>query len=172
MHLAPFTFCFALILSEISCQIPRPPIIDKLFNRPQESVSQFPPIIEFFVQKIQAQYSNYVHEDLSRPQTWNKPVYTLSPADQVFFSSTPNNSSTFHIKENNLENVDADNSTEIFFELIFNNNDKVHNNGDESTELFFETIKTSSASPENATVVYITPKKTYSTTPTANETND
>lgn len=164
--------------SEISGQFPRPPIIDKLFNRPPDSVSQFPPIIEFFVQKIQSQYSNYIHEDLSRPPTWNKPVYTLSPEDQAFISSVPpNNNNTFNIKDDNFENSNTDNSTEIFFELIFDNNERnqTQNNGNkkvtQTTELYFETIKTSTSSGYTP-VVYITPKKKYTTTPTVSETND
>lgn len=53
----------------------------KLFFGNQPSTSKFPPIIEFFVQRIQTQFSNYVYEDLSRPPTYDKPVYTLSPAE-------------------------------------------------------------------------------------------
>lgn len=163
MHLASFSVLFALFLSEISGQIPRPPIFDKLFNSPEGSVSQFPPIIEFFVQKIQSQYSNYIHEDLSRPQTWNKPTYSLSPEDQAVFSS--NNNSTFNDTGGKF---DADNSTEIFFELIFDNQTQ---NVTQTTELYFEKIETST-SPANSTVVYITPKKKFTTTPTLNETID
>lgn len=31
------------------------------------TISKFPPILEYFVQRIQSAFSNYVHEDLSRP---------------------------------------------------------------------------------------------------------
>ncbi|XP_050307357.1 uncharacterized protein LOC126744064 isoform X1 [Anthonomus grandis grandis] len=52
---------------------------------PKESIQKFPPVVEYFVQKIQASQSNYIYEDLSRPQTHDKPIYTLSPKDEEFF---------------------------------------------------------------------------------------
>lgn len=33
------------------------------------TISKFPPILEYLVQRIQSAFSNYVHEDLSRPAT-------------------------------------------------------------------------------------------------------
>lgn len=164
-------FC-VLLCAEISGEIKVPPIIDKLFNRPQDSVSQFPPIVEFLVQKIQSQYSNYVHEDLSRPPTWDKPVFTLTPEDQAIFSSASTPNSTF-LNEDRFEYVDTENTTEIFFEIIVDNNkDKPgsltqnigSNDLDKTTQRVFEKISTS-INPNNETVVYITPKKPYSTTP-------
>lgn len=166
-------FC-VILCTKISGEIRRPPLIDKLFNRPQESVSQFPPIVEFLVQKIQSQYSNYVHEDLSRPPTWDKPVFTLSPEDQVIFSSASTPNSTF-LNEDKFEYVDTDNTTEIFFEIIIDSNkDKLGSpelnvggndkDWDKTTQRVLEKNSTSIA-PNNETVVYITPKKPYSTTP-------
>lgn len=159
--------CCVLLCAPFSCQLNRTQFIDKLFNRPaEESVSQFPPVVEFLVQKIQSQYSNYVYEDLSRPSAWNKPVYTLSPQDQAFFASTtPNTTTAFN--EDKYEYVDIDNSTEIFFEIIVNKNEDknrsvIQDNGDRTTERLFEIIKTSEY-PGNKTFVYITPKKPTTT---------
>ncbi|XP_066141640.1 uncharacterized protein [Euwallacea fornicatus] len=53
---------------------------------PVQTVSKFPPVVEHFVQKIQASQSNYIYEDLSRPPTYDKPVYTLSPQDEVLLN--------------------------------------------------------------------------------------
>lgn len=64
------------------------PNIRLFFGPPQPSTSKFPPIIELIVQRIQAQFSTYVYEDLSRPQTWDKPVYTLSPEEQATETAT------------------------------------------------------------------------------------
>lgn len=58
------------------------------------TVDKFPPIIEYFVQRIQSMNSNYVYEDLSRPPTWEKPVYTLSPSDQHLTAVNPGPEST------------------------------------------------------------------------------
>ncbi|KAF7271376.1 hypothetical protein GWI33_015731 [Rhynchophorus ferrugineus] len=75
----------------------------KLFF-PVETYHRFPPVIEYFVQKIQSAHSSYVHEDLSRPPTYDRPVYTLSPADQVFFGLA--------------ENTTPSTTTERLFEII------------------------------------------------------
>lgn len=64
------------------------PNIRFFFGPPQPSTSKFPPVIELIVQRIQAQFSNYVYEDFSRPQTWDKPVYTLSPEEQATETAT------------------------------------------------------------------------------------
>lgn len=78
-----FASALGIVLAQNVIQLP--PIIImpnlKIFFAPQPSTSKFPPFIEFFVQRIQSQFSNYVYEDLSRPQTYEKPVYTLSPAE-------------------------------------------------------------------------------------------
>lgn len=169
-----FTMFYASLVLKISCQLNPPQLINKLFNRPaQESVSKFPPVVEFIVQKIQSQYSNYVHEDLSRPPTWNKPVYTLSPQDQLFFSAASTTPNTSTVREDDFEYIDTDNTTEIFFEIIANNdkNDLISQNSiskpinpDKTTEKLFEIINTTEY-PRNKTFVYITPKKPSSTTP-------
>lgn len=177
MHRELFILCCVLLCAKFTSQLKRPQFINKLFNRPsEENVSQFPPVIEFFVQKIQSQYSNYVYEDLSRPPVWNKPVYTLSPEDQALLSSPSSTTGSVAIlNENNFEYVDADNSTELFFELIINKNEHENKTStqntegipeslDETTENLFETVKTSEY-PGNKTFVYITPKKPFTTTP-------
>lgn len=77
-------------VSAISVIKLRPLVVNntiKFLFGPQVTVSKFPPIIELIVQRIQTYYSNYVYEDLSRPPTWDKPVYTLSPSDQQIFNS-------------------------------------------------------------------------------------
>lgn len=146
-----FLLCVSLC-GKLSYQFNGTELINKIFNRPQESISKFPPIIEFFVQKIQSQFSNYVYEDLSRPPTWEKPVYTLSPEDQAaFFSTSTTNTTRFN--EDDFEYVDTDNSTEIFFEIIVNKN---HNPDSTNTVEYHNT---------DETLVYITPKKPFTTTP-------
>lgn len=174
MHRELIILCNVVLCAKFSSQINRISIIHKLFNRqPEENVSKFPPVIEFFVQKIQSQYSNYVYEDLSRPPVWNKPVYTLSPEDQVLFSSLYTTPNTTILNEADLEYIDTDNTTEIFFEIIIDKNkeknNSTHNGGsnvvnlDKTTERLFETIKTTEY-PGNKTFVYITPKKPFTTT--------
>lgn len=59
------------------------PHLKIFFGPPSPSTSKFPPIIELLVQRLQAQFSTYVYEDLSRPPTYEKPVYTLSPEEQA-----------------------------------------------------------------------------------------
>lgn len=176
MHRKLIILCCVFFCAKFSSQLNRTQFINKLFNQPTEdSVSKFPPVIEFFVQKIQSQYSNYVYEDLSRPAAWNKPVYTLSPEDQAFFSLSPSTTPNATFNEGNFEYDDTDNSTEIFFEIIVNtteNNNKLFSqnieNLDKTTERVFETINTSEY-PGNKTFVYITPKKPFTTTPKYHE---
>lgn len=59
------------------------PDVKIFFGPPSPSTSKFPPIIELLVQRLQSQFSTYVYEDLSRPATYEKPVYTLSPEEQA-----------------------------------------------------------------------------------------
>ncbi|KAJ3653359.1 hypothetical protein Zmor_012614 [Zophobas morio] len=80
------TVSILLVISLVASYEQRPGFVltvTKLFwsNSNNGTVSKFPPIIEFFVQRIQSLNSNYVYEDLSRPPTWEKPVYTLAPED-------------------------------------------------------------------------------------------
>lgn len=162
-----FLFCVSLF-GKLSYQFNRTEFINKIFNRPQESVSQFPPILEFFVQKIQSHYSNYVYEDLSRPPTWDTPVYTLAPEDQAALLSSSSTANTNHFNEDDFEYVDTDNSTEIFFEIIVNENghsSESSNSVDNTNEKLFETINTVEYPNTSETLVYITPKKAYTTTP-------
>lgn len=44
------------------------PLVDLkiFFGPPTPSTSKFPPLIELIVQRVQAQFSTYVYEDLSR----------------------------------------------------------------------------------------------------------
>lgn len=94
-------------------------------NRNGTTVSKFPPFIEHIVQLIQKRYSNYIHEDLSRPPGWDKPVYTLSPADQEYFYGTkPTTSSTslpvITDTIDDFEYEELEDTTEKFFEIITN----------------------------------------------------
>lgn len=61
------------------------PVINKLFLNIYQNgtVSKFPPIVEFLAQKVQSQFSNFVYEDLSRPPSWDRPIYTLAPDDPL-----------------------------------------------------------------------------------------
>lgn len=59
------------------------PQVKIFFGPPSPSTSKFPPIIELLVQRLQTQFSTYVYEDLSRPPTYEKPVYTLSPEEEA-----------------------------------------------------------------------------------------
>lgn len=93
---------------------------NKIFNSAQ-TVSKFPPVVEFLVQKIQASQSNYVYEDLSRPPTYDKPVFTLSPEDQVAFglaTSTKPPSTPKPISNDDFDYEEIANSTETLFEII------------------------------------------------------
>ncbi|KAK9870513.1 hypothetical protein WA026_008070 [Henosepilachna vigintioctopunctata] len=99
---------------------------------PATTVNKLPPVLEFILQRIQSANSNFVHEDLSRPPTWEKPVYTLSPAEEEFFygtsPSTPLPHAAAVVEEevttsryDRFEYDDLDNTTEIFFEKITGN---------------------------------------------------
>lgn len=91
-------------------------------NRNGTTVSKFPPFIEHFVQLIQKRYSNYIHEDLSRPPSWDKPVYTLSPEDQEYFYGTKSTTTTsapvITDPTDNYEYEELEETTEKFFEII------------------------------------------------------
>lgn len=57
-------------------------IIPKIqFGIPNPAVSKLPPVLELLLQRVQTYFSNYVHEDLSRPPTYDRPVYIL-PFDE------------------------------------------------------------------------------------------
>ncbi|XP_019761594.2 uncharacterized protein LOC109538679 isoform X1 [Dendroctonus ponderosae] len=88
---------------------------------PAETVSKFPAVVEFFVQKIQASQSNYVYEDLSRPPTYDKPVFTLSPEDQIAFglaTSTKPPATPKPISNDDFDYEEIANNTETLFEII------------------------------------------------------
>lgn len=53
-----------------------PSVYIRFFNN--YTVNRFPPVIEFIVQRVQSYFSNYVHEDLSRPPTYDRPDFTYS----------------------------------------------------------------------------------------------
>lgn len=59
------------------------PQVRIFFGPPSPTTSKFPPIIELLVQRLQTQFSTYVYEDLSRPPTYEKPVYTLTPEEEA-----------------------------------------------------------------------------------------
>ncbi|KAL3282296.1 hypothetical protein HHI36_005485 [Cryptolaemus montrouzieri] len=93
------------------------------------SVSKLPPVLEYFLQRIQSANSNFVHEDLSRPQTWEKPIYTLSPEEEAYFYGTPQTPLPHEAvvavtetittsKYDNFEYEELENTTEILFEKI------------------------------------------------------
>ncbi|GAB0100334.1 hypothetical protein DMENIID0001_163590 [Sergentomyia squamirostris] len=53
--------------------------------------SKFPLIVEIFAQRIQSMFSNYVHEDLSRPVTWDKnqtTTTTIKPSTRKTTTTT------------------------------------------------------------------------------------
>ncbi|CAH0558232.1 unnamed protein product [Brassicogethes aeneus] len=131
--------------------------------QPQPEVSKFPPIIEYFAQKIQAQFSNYVHEDLSRPPTWDKPTYTLSAADQLFFyppetttmklsTTTANNVEkdeeyvevedvgSYIIKNNSTDEMESPNNQTNVFGDLEDEDEDAKNTTSTSTEKYFEVV--------------------------------
>lgn len=64
-----------------------------IFNRNNgTTVSKFPPILEYLLQKIQSMNSNYIYEDLSRPPTYDSLDFnkttprTSSTTTQAFFT--------------------------------------------------------------------------------------
>jgi hypothetical protein len=101
------------------------------------TVSKFPPIIEYFVQRIQSQNSNYIHEDLSRPPTWEKPVYTLSPSEQLTaYQPLATESVTQGMNQHQKDQVSSttpelfeyeelEETTEKFFEIITGNETRI-----------------------------------------------
>lgn len=101
------TLIFTLVSSDLQ-PIVIVPHVKIFFGPPRESTSKFPPIIELFVQRLQTQFSTYVFEDLSRPATYEKPVYTLSPEEQVtateplVFAETATTETTIAEEEENL----------------------------------------------------------------------
>lgn len=82
----PLLLLFALTSCENTIKLQPIVVVPqvKIFFGPlSPSTSKFPPIIELLVQRLQTQFSTYVYEDLSRPPTYEKPVYTLSPEEEA-----------------------------------------------------------------------------------------
>lgn len=125
--------CFLTLGYSSSVTQPRRPSVImqaiRLFWGPNNgTVNKFPPIIEYFVQRIQTQNSNYIYEDLSRPPTWEKPVYTLSPSEQltayqplVTESATKELVHQEDITTVQYEYEELEETTEKFFEIINGN---------------------------------------------------
>lgn len=129
------------------------------------------------MQKIQSHFSTYANEDLSRPPTWDKPVYTLSPEDQQFF-----NLSSAGPTPGVVEVIDVTGSTtskpQLVTEEVLEDDENVGNattevdkvtDGfeyeelEETTDKFFEIITETvevekNSSSDNKTFIYITPK--------------
>ncbi|KAL1491269.1 hypothetical protein ABEB36_011889 [Hypothenemus hampei] len=123
----PIITSLLLIFSECGCcrTIKENPSGTKVFL-PIPSVNKFPPVVEFLVQRIQASQSNYVYEDLSRPPTYDRPQYTLSPNEQQILLGTTENydgiasAATSLFNLNDFEYADIINSTEKLFEVVRN----------------------------------------------------
>ncbi|KAF5299373.1 hypothetical protein FQR65_LT09414 [Abscondita terminalis] len=110
----------------------------------QPTVSKFPPVLEFILQKIQTQFSNYVYEDLSRPATWDKPVYTVNKpiAEELIVSE--------NITTNVTDNI---NVTVIINESITEKPDDLDDNPDPDKiehELLFEKIPNNTQNMNNS----------------------
>lgn len=75
LHIPPFIVP-PVIKHPIHPTAKNQPILVKL----QGLRAQFPPVLEFILQKIQRYFSVYVYEDLSRPPVWDQPpVYEPFP---------------------------------------------------------------------------------------------
>lgn len=140
----------------------------KIFGQPQVSVSKFPPIVEFLVHRIQSHFSTYVHEDLSRPPAWDKPVYTLSPVDQQFFNLTSTSATPEDVEsiDSTLSKPESTTDQGLEFEDFGNTTEVVESPDDfeyeelgEITDKLFEVItETNEIDKNNKTYVYITPR--------------
>lgn len=119
-------------------------LINKLFLPTQVTVSKLPPVLEYVLQRIQTINSNYVHEDLSRPPTWNRPIYTLPIITKPTEVVTEEN--VVHSMEH------TENKPENLFEII----PKVEDNKS-TTEKLWELIN-STKGDKNESFVYITPR--------------
>jgi hypothetical protein len=132
--IVPFVYLLSLVSSYRVIHI-RPGVlmssIKQFWNSNDNgTVSKFPPIIEYFVQRIQSQNSNYIHEDLSRPPTWEKPVYTLSPSEQLTAYQPLATESVTQGMNQHLEDQVSSTTPELFeYEEL-----------EETTEKFFEII--------------------------------
>lgn len=96
-------------------------MINKLFlnNNRNGTVSKFPPVIEFLAQRVQSQFSNYVHEDLSRPPAWDSPVYTLAPDDPLHEELNQNTYNAVDSNDDNATDLEAT-TLYLLFEIINN----------------------------------------------------
>uniref|UniRef100_A0A6P7G589 Uncharacterized protein LOC114336052 isoform X1 n=1 Tax=Diabrotica virgifera virgifera TaxID=50390 RepID=A0A6P7G589_DIAVI len=111
MHRLYFLFSFLVCgISAEQVKVFRPfGFVNKLFFGDQQTVvSKLPLPLEFVLQRIQSAYSTYVHEDLSRPPTWDKPVYTY----------TANSNNQNHDNINNLHTAPSVQTTENLFDII------------------------------------------------------
>lgn len=72
-----------------------------IFNRNNgTTISKFPPVLEYLLQRVQSMNSNYVYEDLSRPPTYDSADFNKT---RVPTTSTTSTATTLRTKETTRE---------------------------------------------------------------------
>ncbi|CAG9826910.1 unnamed protein product [Diabrotica balteata] len=137
MHRLCFLLSFLICgISAEQVKVFRPfGLVNKLFFGNQQTVvSKLPLPLEFVLQRIQSFYSTYVHEDLSRPPTWDKPVYTYTA------NNNNQNDGNTHTLHTNL----SVQTTENLFEIINKDTNKTYSEELEAVTNISESEKTTS----------------------------
>lgn len=75
------------------------------FDRNNTTISKFPPILEYVLQRIQTMNSNYVYEDLSRPPTYDSPDFTKTTVTEstILKNTTANEQLQFSTESISVE---------------------------------------------------------------------
>ncbi|XP_066250971.1 uncharacterized protein [Euwallacea similis] len=123
---------------------------EKIFL-PVQTVSKFPPVVEHFVQKIQASQSNYIYEDLSRPPTYDKPVYTLSPEDEILFN-VPSSTTFKPFVATTNEKVETQDFNRFDYEDMFNSTEKLFFKNEKNHSSCISSPKTNNCTCNNSKV--------------------
>lgn len=110
---------------------------NKIFfnNQSNTSISKFPAVIEYIVQRIQTLNSNYVHEDLSRPPTYDSVDFT-KPTEKTTTEKTKITNQTSNGSINYFEN-NATNLELLNIEITNIKNDSLEEFPGISTESLF-----------------------------------
>lgn len=86
------------------------------------TVSKLPPILEYFLQRLQTYYSNYIYEDLSRPPTYDRPIYiTTQKPDGA--TTEPTINTTTEEEDEDDEEANTDTPNLIIYETTTESND-------------------------------------------------
>lgn len=102
-------------------------------NNSIKAVMKFPPFFEYIVQAIQKYFSNYVHEDLSRPPPFGSPNFD---GNSLLLSTKPDDKQASHQIMVNITISKIENNTK-------NSSQSAISKYETSDESFKKTIKTS-----------------------------